>query len=214
VQVLATFWHPDPRQTDWVGFFTQFRTVAAMPEFDEEPRPEPEWFGPPRGVIPGRSIQRVVLFRTEKAILWLGRFDAYPTGVEFEIEVNVRDFDNDLDHMPWELHHRRSGRRGGSELPDDFLRLGLAFADGQVWSNAAIEAFDWQARPNRPVVMSQGGGGGGGRWKMHQWMWPLPPDGDLTFYAEWPALGISEVSASIDATELRQRAAESETLWQ
>ena len=44
-------------------------------------------------------------------------------------------------------------------------------------------------------------------------MWPLPPVGPLTLVAEWPAYGVAEARAAVDATELRARAAEAETIW-
>lgn len=47
---------------------------------------------------------------------------------------------------------------------------------------------------------------------MDQWMFPLPPEGPIEFFVAWPAEGISEQSTSIDGSELRARAAESEVI--
>jgi hypothetical protein len=44
-------------------------------------------------------------------------------------------------------------------------------------------------------------------------MWPLPPAGPLTVVSEWPAHDIPETRVVIDATELRDRAAEAEVIW-
>lgn len=54
------------------------------------------------------------------------------------------------------------------------------------------------------------------RMSMHgeaAWWWPLPLEGTVTFFAEWPAYGIPETSATIDATELRAAALRAERLW-
>ena len=38
------------------------------------------------------------------------------------------------------------------------------------------------------VVTCNGGSGSDHTISAHYWLWPLPPDGALTFFAEWPAL--------------------------
>lgn len=172
---------------------------------------EPEWFGPPRGVLPGYAPERAVVFRTDDAILVAGRFDVFPSGAEFTLELQLRVDDEDLMEMPWERHRRRP--RVGTELPDDFLRLGILFADGSSWTNLDNGFPQFDERPSGPVVMSRGGGGGGGRWSMDQWMWPLPPDGPLTFIAEWPKYGVAESRGSVDAGALRDAAKEAQVLW-
>ena len=48
---------------------------------------------------------------------------------------------------------------------------------------------------------------------MNQWLWPLPPDGPLTFIAEWPKFGIGETSVSVDGGEIRAAAETVEDLW-
>ena len=48
---------------------------------------------------------------------------------------------------------------------------------------------------------------------MNQWSWPLPPDGPLTFIAEWPALGVGETVVAVDAGELRHAALRAEVVW-
>jgi hypothetical protein len=63
-----------------VSFFE--RAIANMPP-PPEPEPEPaspSRFEPPAGVVPGQSTQRAVLFRTDRAVLVVGQFGAYPTG--------------------------------------------------------------------------------------------------------------------------------------
>ena len=48
---------------------------------------------------------------------------------------------------------------------------------------------------------------------MNQWLGPLPPEGPLTFIAEWPKFGISETSASVDGAAIRAAADDVEGLW-
>ncbi|MCU1361390.1 MAG: hypothetical protein JWN99_2679 [Ilumatobacteraceae bacterium] len=96
---------------------------------------------------------------------------------------------------------------------DELLLFGLQFADGRVWTNMLREYPTWDQRPDGVVVVDRGGSDGRGEWHMNHWVWPLPPDGDLTFYAAWLAVGIAEISGVIDATELRQRSLESKPLW-
>lgn len=179
----------------------------------QEPEPErvqPEWFGPPRGVLPGYDSQRAVVFRTDDAILVIGKFDVYPTGATFSIDLQLRSENYDFEHMPWELHHRGTSMRG---IPDDLIRLGIVFADGSSWSNLDARFASFDAAPPAPFVIARGGGGGGNSWSMEQWLWPLPPDGPLTLIAEWPSYGIAETRAVIDATALRVASSNAIDLW-
>lgn len=180
---------------------------------DESQPVQPDWFGPPRGVLPGYAPTRAVVFRTDEAILIAGRFDVYRTGVEFTLELQVRNEDEIYD-VPWELQHRHGLRRSADgELPEEFLRLGVLYADGSSWSNVDAFVMPGSEPPAGPLMMSRGGGGGGGSWTMNQWLWPLPPEGPLTFIAEWPKYGIVECSAAVDAGEIRAAAARVEDLW-
>ena len=41
-----------------------------------------------------------------------------------------------------------------------------------------------------PLLMLRGGGGGGKRYNFTYWVWPLPPEGKLTFLCEWRTRGL------------------------
>jgi len=176
----------------------------------EPPRPpQPPWFGPPPDVLPGVLAERAVVFRTDEVALFFGHFRAYQTGVMFELNLWVREPEEDSDGPPWELH----GRPRPSGSPDTFLRFGVELADGSKWTN-----LDWTMRrpdvmPNGPVVVGRGGGGGGKSWSWDYWLWPLPPDGPLTFVALWPAHGVPESRSAIDGTLLRAAAETAELVW-
>ena len=45
------------------------------------------------------------------------------------------------------------------------------------------------------------------------WLWPLPPAGPLTFVCAWPAEGIEEISAQIDAAPILEAASRAIELW-
>jgi hypothetical protein len=190
-----------------VSFFERAAINAPQPPPPEPEPATPDWIEPPSGVVPGQSTQQVVLFRTDRAILVIRQFDVYPTGVEFTIDLRVRPTTNQLFDTPWELHWRSIRREPtGEVLPDDFLRIGFAFADGTTWTNFNHDFRGFDEDPTGPVVIGRGGGGGGHRWNMRYWMWPLPPAGDVVMYAEWPLFDIDEVSAVIDGAALRRDA--------
>ncbi len=180
------------------------------PEPDPVPeRTPPEWTGPPRGVLPGSSHQRAILFKTDQAILLVHRFLAFPNGAQFSLDLWLRAPDHEMRDRPWDRHLRSRSE----SLPDDFLRFGILFPDGAKWTN-----LDWQEPrgedpPLGPVVLAKGGGGGGGDWRTDYWLWPLPPKGPLTFVAAWPAHGIAECTVTVDGTELRSRADDAEIIW-
>ncbi len=196
-----------------MSFLTTGRTLVANGPIDEMQPAPPPWSGPPRGVLAGMSAQRAVIFRTERAVLVAKQFEVYPSGVEFTIDLRLNGDDGQWFDTPWEPQRHGLRRKVESEIPEDLLRLGIEFSDGQTWSNVASPTGGWRDPPDGPVLMGRGGGGGGDQWEMRYWLWPLPPDGDLVFHAAWPALDIDEVAVSISATALRETAANSEVLW-
>lgn len=182
------------------------------PPPEPPPRPrQPDWAGPPHGMLPGISPQRAVVFKTDRALLLVHRFAAYPTGLEFALHVRLRHPAPGRRDLHLDLH---AGRpiEGRSERS---LRFGLLFGDGSTWTSVdRITDHPWEGGPPAgPTVMSQGGGGGDDSITMRYWLWPLPPEGALTFVAEWPEYDVPESRATVDASELRARAAEAERVW-
>lgn len=195
-----------------MGFFESRPIHVPTPAEYEHP-PQPEWIGPSDDLLPGVVPDNVILFRTERAALTLSHFDVYPTGVEFALDVRLRQGDDSSERwdVPWERQHRPG--RDPAVLPDDLLRLGIVFADGSTWTNISASYPRDGGPPTPPVVTSRGGQGGQDRWSMRQWLWPLPPDGPLTFIAEWPKYDIPECRAEIDASALRRAAEDAIRLW-
>jgi hypothetical protein len=182
-----------------------------LPDPPPEPVVErPVWSGPPPGVLPGYSSQRAVVFKTQDTLLVVHRFLAYPDGLEFTLSLLLKDASHELGDIPWELHRHL---RGGS-IPDELLRFGILFGDGSKWTNLDWRSPSPEEEPIGPIVSGRGGGGGGHSWEMGYWIWPLPSEGKMTFVASWPLRDIPEQQADVDATEIRARAEEAETIWE
>jgi hypothetical protein len=165
---------------------------------------------PTRDYLPGLVTSRLVVFRTEASALVFDRFEVYRDRVGLRCNLQTRDPDDlPIDEIPF---HEAYEWWAGHDPPGDFLRLGVVFSDGSAWSN--IDRVRSRTFPqSTPRFHFSGGGGGGGSWTMEAWIEPLPPEGPLTFIAEWPARGIAEARATMDAGRLRQAAAHIEEFW-
>jgi hypothetical protein len=187
--------------------------------------------GPPDDVRGGVVALNLVLARSQKAVVAVGSATAYPTGIEFAVDVHWRVGEADAAWHPGAWRHRRDY---GGELPDDLFRVGVELADGSrattldatppgsIAPPVAVESFgavvatagDEKPRlPEPPVLVLRGGGGGSQSWSQSLWLWPLPPEGPLTFVCEWPAFDIPLSRAVVDAAPIREAAARSQPLW-
>ena len=166
---------------------------------------QPPWFGPPENEL-GVPVQtRLLLARTEKVALALVDTVAYSTGLEFGLEVRLRETDELSD--PFGMRYRRPG-----ELRDDVLRFGFELADGRRVANlGGFTPIDEERRD--PVLMQRGGSGGNRSWSFRYWLWPLPPPGTLTVVIQWPSEGVQLTRFELAAEPLLEAAAESEQLW-
>lgn len=177
-----------------------------------EPEPEyrqPEWLGPPENELGVPVALRVVLARTEQVAVALIDVVAFTSGLEFAMEVRLRQLDELSDPFGMRL---RQSRRSMSELPDDVLRFGFELSDGRRVTNLA-DFPGFEDRPAGPVLMQRGGGGGNRSWSFRYWLWPLPPSGSLTVVTEWPAQGVELTRIELDVDPLLEAAARSEVLW-
>ncbi len=157
-------------------------------------------------MLPGLTCERLVLFSNERHLLVLDQFAAYPTGVEFSMRLIAREERDDIPHPPWEMHNP-----GNPPGDPRFLSIGILFADGRKWSNRQFQVLD--ADLEGPILFALGGGGGGGEWRMDQWLWPLPPAGDLTFVVAWPVSDIEETRLTLSAGPLIEAASRAQTIW-
>jgi hypothetical protein len=186
---------------------------------DFQPPPLPPWFGPPESELGEATHLREVLAADEGVAIALVSCVAFSTGFEFGIAVRAKEQidPHEIGFGPPPPHGPRpSGRE---------LVIGLEYADGR---NATVNnhpggqvmAFYANAGEGRepelpvgPILMPRGGGGGGRRWDFHYWVWPLPPEGRLTFTCEWPARGMVLTAHDVDATEIRRAGNSSVKLW-
>jgi hypothetical protein len=194
-----------------------FEPPPLLPEDEEEPEDfrQPEWAGPPRNVLGAAVPIRLVLARTDDVAVAVTDATAYPTGFELRLVMRARRAGyggpGDDPFEPGLMWGMRHGRRGG-ELPPEFLRFGLEFADGTKATN--LGGFpDAEGEPAERVLIGGRGGGGGGSWEMEYWSWPLPPEGPLAFVCEWPAKGIPLTRAEVDARLVLDAAGRAEVLW-
>jgi hypothetical protein len=176
----------------------------------------PVWLGPPDDSF-GRVVSlHLVLVRTPTLALAISHAIAYRTGFSFRLLVRRSVEPED----PFELqrvfaHATRPGTAPGPEV----LRAGIRFADGQKATNldnwwSFVDPQQPERLPPTPVLHPHGGGGGGGRvLDEFFWVWPLPPEGPLTFIIEWPAQQVPMTEATIDAELLRAAAQQDEPLW-
>jgi hypothetical protein len=143
----------------------------------------------------------LVLAQTERYAVCVTRLGAYPIGFEFDLLSLAAPGDQEseeLDPMLFGPGRHRGGRHRGM-LDDEFLRIGVQFADGAKATNVPGPHPHFDHEPDGPVLHGGGGGGGGGHWRQAEWVWPLPPPGPLAFVCEWPAAGIPETRKEIDA---------------
>jgi hypothetical protein len=159
--------------------------------------------------------------RSQQAAVWIAAASAFPSGVEFALELRWRPelFEVVSRGAPW--HYRPSE---GGDLPDELFRAGFQFPDGSKVTTlssglggsaptAMVESGVSQ-EPEGPVLMARGGGGGAQSWSHGLWLWPLPLAEPLNFVCEWPALGIVLTHTEIDLAPIHEAAGRSQVLWE
>lgn len=138
----------------------------------------------------------------------------FSVGVRIPVAAAVRR--RDESQRDWQ------SLQNGYFSPDRYaiesLRLGVELADGtRLGTGAEFPPPYRESEPDGPVLVNHGGGGGGGpdRWDLTTtlWLWPLPPEGELSLVAEWRSRGIPESRVLLDATAIRSAAAGVQPLW-
>lgn len=110
---------------------------------------------------------------------------------------------------------RRAGDVPGHDLVavEDDLALGVEYPDGR---RAVSVPTRWPAVAFGDAVLTRQNAMmfGGGRELLLPWsVAPVPTEGPLTFVLRWPALGIDEARATVDATPLATGRSAVRTLW-
>jgi hypothetical protein len=177
--------------------------------FDEpEPAPPPprdyrtpEWIAPPENVIPATVALDVILVQRPDLAIWVADALVFPSGLSFGINIQRRE---QSDERPLFFGQAES----------DGPRFGLQLADGRkVVVQRLGETRPFLQRPERPILRPRSGSGGAHRSRAEMWLWPLPPAGPLTFVCAWPAEGVEETSAQIDAAPILAAASRAVEMW-
>jgi hypothetical protein len=160
--------------------------------------------GPPHDELGVLVPVRLVLVRTEALALIVDQVVAYTTGFAFRLSGRARVDD--------ERVARSFGMLLGQPEGDmDRLLLGVELADGRKATNLDRRPIEG-AEPGA-VLMGGAGSAGGGRFESAYWVWPLPPDGPLSFVCQWGAEGVELTRVSIDGSAISAAGGSSELLW-
>lgn len=188
-----------------------FFELPPPPPEPTEQHVQPVWIGPPDNVLGVPFPLSVVLARTPSVALHVHTGLAFPSGIEFSLQLLQRE--PPRDHFRDPIHAWHMGRRE-TELGPEVLRFGIELADKRKATVFDPHPFaGGDDEPAGPVLMQRGGGGGGRRYDMRFWLWPLPPPGQLAFVVEWPGEGVELTRHGVDAAELLEAATRAEELW-
>ncbi len=176
-----------------------------------EEHAQPVWIGPPDNLLGVPFTLSVVLARTPSVALHAHSGLAYPSGIEFSLQLLQRE--HPQDHFSGPIHAWHTSRHGA--LGPEVLRFGVELADGRKATVFDPHPFPGEGEdaPMGPVLTQRGGGGGGRRYDMRFWLWPLPPPGPLAFVIEWPEQGIELTRQTVDTAPILEAATRAEELW-
>jgi hypothetical protein len=180
-----------------VSFFDDLERAAPPPPSYRTP----EWLAPPDNVLPATVALDVLLVHRPDVAVWVADALVFPSGLAFGLSVQRRESSDDPPPF------------FGPPDPDG-LRFGLQLADSRkvvVQQLAACRPL--LQRPDQPILRPRSGGGGGTRSRVELWLWPLPPPGRLAFVCAWPAEGVDETRAEIDAAPIVAASARAVELW-
>lgn len=201
---------------------TEFQQIFAhrMPD-DAEPGPTwipPAWIGPPSDELGEPVPLSLVVARSERALVAVRHATAYSSGVVLDVLALGRGLsERDTNRLMHEQHLYPDEE----ERSPGFLHIGVELPGGRRVSNLGTPAHRLTSpddEPDEPVLIQSGGGGGSagdGQLSLEHryWLWPLPEDGTMRLYVEWPALEISLSTAEVDTSALREAAERSQRLW-
>ena len=196
-----------------------FVDIFGLGDHDKEPgeQEEPErfpWWGPPEDELATAVLQRVVIGRSDQAVVALSHALVYSTGINLELIATARGLKRSEAQRLMHEMHAWSG--DDDDLSDGFLRLGVEYPDGSRASNirgfGMRSAYGSSEEPDEPIFIPQGGSGGSGHanrvvLRPGYWLWPLPHGGPLRLSCEWPAVGIGLLTVEIDTKPLAAAAA-------
>ena len=185
-----------------MGFFDDLPVLEPLP-----PRRQHPW-EPPDAEFPGNvPIDTLLLGRTEQVAVGVTGLSAFSGGIEISLTARIRpSADHPEEHLPGGSRDLTASRRS--------FRFGLQFSDGgRAAGSLGGTRPDRDSQPAGPVLYAFAGGGRPYSFISRWWTWPLPPAGPLEFVCEWPAFGIAESRAVIDAQLILDAARRGVRLW-
>jgi hypothetical protein len=189
-----------------------FDSLPKPPPWEPPRRPVQHLWQQPDNVLAGAIAAELLLARTETAAVALAGLRCYPHGFAFSLQVRVRRLEDGMQLLgdPFGRH-----RRFREETPDDqLLRLGIEYADGRrTATNAAQPSFSAAVPAGQLLLQPGSSGSSDRRWDGNFWVYPLPPDGPVTFIVSWLAHGVTENRVEVDGTEIRAAAGRAVELW-
>jgi len=207
-----------PPRPWWRHLWHKFK--LAPPPIPFEAPPPPPFSGQPDSELGVAVPMRVVLASDPTVVIALTDCAAYSNGFEFSVAVRSRE---DLDSR---LLGFGPPIPPGAKEPDGLFRITVRFADGGSASSSqrapGPELMDYYSAkrdglepklPKGPVLQPTSGGGGGKRWNFHYWVWPLPPEGNLTLACEWPARRMPLTEHELDGAAICRAGDSSIDLW-
>lgn len=165
------------------------------------------WDGPPLEIQGGWIPWNIVIGRSENVVLLARDFEAFHTGLQFELHARYRKSRS---------ADRRSGV--GSSLVKGLgtpggLQLGIGFSDGRKAIGRGVPVLDIDGSPHLPVLIMLGGMGSANEHRLRFWLWPLPSSGDIAVASLWPEAEIPETVTVVDGSSIESAAARAEILW-
>lgn len=162
----------------------------------------------PDNELPAAVGLDVVLVRTDEVAVFISSLRAYRTGVDFTLEIRVRNAD--VEGHAHDLLASLYGDHGG-----DNLLFGVEFSDGR---SCALPGHGHHQRDagdedTAPQLWTGGGSGGTRSADMDLFLSPLPPAGELRFVCAWPCRGIPETTTVIPAEQIQHAATHAKELW-
>jgi hypothetical protein len=175
--------------------------------------PRPPWLGPPENELGEAVAASVVLVKRSDLAIVVTDFRSYSCGIGGRLIVRIREREpgGRMMHPMHLIMHTRG--TDPAELPRELLRFGIEFADGRRATTIDNRASRGD-EPPEIALRQRGGSGGGSGWEFGFWIWPLPPEGSLTFAVEWPAESVELTTSELDPGPLLAAAARSEELWE
>ena len=162
----------------------------------------------PDGQLKMPLATRLLLARTDQAAVAVVGLWAFTEGFEFQVTVQLRAA------VPGTSAASFLSALDGAPLEDEFLRLGIQFSTGEKAANTELRATrDTGGEPVGPTMKNRVAGAGALSRDWTYWVSPLPPPGPLAFVCAWPAFGIAESRAELDAALILDAARDSISLW-